>query len=192
MLDGLPLDYIDSKDVKLLNYEDIETQCMSNLLNAFVASLAKVTLDESLEYFIEKILSFDMFVTDDIEYNKLEIRTIFDKLIFQLDRSDDFINAIVAKSSLEFLENDNSDEIFENLQNGKNKRNVGDSVKHIVTDNWKVDLMMTINLRSLKNFFTLRDSSSAYFQIQWLAQEMKKVTPDKYLDLIVKKPKTQQ
>ena len=51
---------------------------------------------------------------------------------------------------------------------------------------------MTINLRSLKNFFTLRDSASAYFQIQWLAQEMKKVTPDKYLDLIVKKPKVQQ
>ena len=70
---------------------------------------------------------------------------------------------------------------------GKKKRNVGDAFKHIITDNVKVDMVVTFNLRSLKNYFTLRDSGAAYFQIRWLAQEMMRVTPSKYLDLIVKK-----
>jgi thymidylate synthase (FAD) len=43
-----------------------------------------------------------------------------------------------------------------------------------------------MNLRSLKNYLTLRDSGAAFFQIRWLAQEIKKVTPAKYLDLIVR------
>ncbi|HFB54019.1 MAG TPA: FAD-dependent thymidylate synthase, partial [Sulfurimonas autotrophica] len=77
-------------------------------------------------------------------------------------------------------------ELYEALQNGKKKRNVGDAFKHIVTDNWKVDMVVTFNLRSLKNYFTLRESGAAYFQIRWLAQEMMKVTPKKYLDLIIK------
>jgi len=51
----------------------------------------------------------------------------------------------------------------------------------------KVDMVVTFNLRSLKNYFVLRDSGAAYFQIRWLAQEMMKVTPQKYLDLIIKK-----
>ena len=56
-------------------------------------------------------------------------------------------------------------------------------------DNWKTDIVMTINLRSLKNFFDLRDSGAAWFQIQWLAQAMKEATPQKYLKLIDKKYK---
>jgi len=64
---------------------------------------------------------------------------------------------------------------------------VGDAFKHIVTDNWKVDMVVTFNLRSLKNYFDLRDSGGAWFQIRWLAQAMKEATPEKYLKLIVKK-----
>ncbi|OHE05106.1 MAG: thymidylate synthase [Sulfurimonas sp. RIFOXYD12_FULL_33_39] len=158
---------------------------MSSVINAFVAS----HLSKNREFFIDKILDFDMFVTCDKEYNKIEAATIYDKLEFQFKRVEDFYEIAVAKSSLGFLEEfkNSSEVLFEALESGKKKRNVGDAFKHIVTDNWKVDMVVTFNLRSLKNYFTLRDSGAAYFQIRWLAQEMMRATPSKYLDLIIKK-----
>ena len=155
---------------------------MSSLINAFVASMG------NREFFITKILSFDMFVTSDIEYNKIEISAMFDKLTYQKKMVDNFNDIAVAKSSLEFLAkfSEDSQALYEALENGKKKRNVGDAFKHIITDNVKVDMVVTFNLRSLKNYFTLRDSGAAFFQIRWLAQEMMRVTPSKYLDLIIK------
>ena len=50
-------------------------------------------------------------------------------------------------------------------------------------------MVITFNIRSLKNYFDLRDSGAAWFQIQWLAQKMKEVTSMKYLKLIDKKHK---
>ncbi|WP_415397130.1 FAD-dependent thymidylate synthase [Sulfurimonas sp. CS5] len=156
---------------------------MSSIINAFVAAQG------DKEFFIEKILSFDMFVTCDNDYNKLEISAIFDKLAYQQTKVENFDDIAIAKSSLIFLQEfkANSQAMFEALQTGKKKRNVGDAFKHIITDNVKVDMVVTFNLRSLKNYFTLRDSGAAYFQIRWLAQEMMRVTPTKYLNLIVKK-----
>ena len=155
---------------------------MSSLINAFVAAQG------DKEFFISKILSFDMFVTADEEYNRIEISAMFDKLSYQQKIVKDFNDISVAKSSLGFLAEfeDDSEKLYEALQNGKKKRNVGDAFKHIITDNVKVDMVVTFNLRSLRNYFTLRDSGAAFFQIRWLAQEMMKVTPKKYLDLIIK------
>ena len=157
---------------------------MSSLINAFVASLSS----GSREFFIAKVLGFDMFVTADKEYNRVEIGAMYDKLTYQAKVVEDFYSISVAKSSLPFLEEfkNDSEALFEALQNGKKKRNVGDAFKHIISDNVKVDMVVTFNLRSLKNYFTLRDSGAAFFQIRWLAQEMMRVTPKKYLDLIVK------
>jgi len=157
---------------------------MSSIINAFVA--AKNGGDKN--FFIQKLLSFDMFVTADETYNALEIAGMYDKLDYQSKMIEDFYSIAVAKSSLSFIEefSGKSEELYNALQNGKKKRNVGDAFKHIITDNVKVDMVVTFNLRSLKNYFTLRDSGAAYFQIRWLAQEMIKVTPQKYLDLIVK------
>jgi thymidylate synthase (FAD) len=155
---------------------------MSSIINAFVASCG------DREFFIDKLLSFDMFVTCDTTYNTLEISAMFDKLTYQKNSVEDFNSLAVAKSSLPLLERySDSEKLYEALQNGKKKRNVGDAFKHIITDNVKVDMVVTFNLRSLKNYFTLRDSGAAYFQIRWLAQEMMRVTPKKYLDLILKK-----
>lgn len=158
---------------------------MSSLINAFVAS--KHGGDRA--FFIDKVLGFDMFVTTDEAYNSIEISGMYDKLEYQSKLVADFYSIAVAKSSLPFLEEfrDNPEALYDALQNGKKKRNVGDAFKHIITDNVKVDMVVTFNLRSLKNYLTLRDSGAAYFQIRWLAQEMMRVTPQKYLDLIVKK-----
>ena len=157
---------------------------MSSLINAFVAS----RYGGGREFFISKVLGFDMFVTADEEYNRLEIGAMYDKLELQSKKVDDFYSIAVAKSSLKFLDEfkDDSEALYNALESGKKKKNVGDAFKHIITDNVKVDMVVTFNLRSLKNYFTLRESGAAYFQIRWLAQEMMRATPSKYLDLIIK------
>ena len=162
---------------------------MSSVINAFVASLEH---RRPKEFFIDEVQGFDMFVIEDENYLRIEIGAMYDKLWYQykiLSKEDGFmVKYYVAKSSLELLEEFKRVpyELFVALENGKKKRNIGDAFKHIVTDNWKVDMVVTFNLRSLKNYFDLRDSGSAYFQIQWLAQAMKSVTPVKYLKLIDK------
>ena len=158
---------------------------MSSVINAFTASLQS---EEGFEFFLKTVLMLDLFVITDKEYLAIEIRSIYDKFLFQYKRNDHFLEDAVAKSSLPFLEQYQGDAqaLFEALENGKKKRNVGDGFKHIVSDNWKVDMVITFNIRSLKNYFDLRDSGAAWFQIQWLAEAMKKVTPVKYLQLIDK------
>jgi len=157
---------------------------MSGIINAFVASKHGGNRD----FFIDKVAAFDMLVTADEEYNRVEIGGMYDKLDFQTRTVEDFYSIAVAKSSLAFLQEyqENPQALFDALQAGKKKRNVGDAFKHIITDNVKVDMVVTFNLRSLKNYLTLRDSGAAFFQIRWLAQEMMRVTPKKYLDLIIK------
>jgi len=158
---------------------------MSSIINAFVASKH----GGYKAFFIDKILSFDMFVTNDEEYNKIEIGAVYDKLEYQSKKLEDFISIAVAPSSIPLIEEFDgyAEPLFNALESGKKKRNVGDAFKHIITDNVKVDMVVTFNLRSLKNYFTIRDSGAAYFQIRWLAQAMMRATPSKYLDLIVKK-----
>ena len=158
---------------------------MSSVINAFVASLESV---DPFTFFLKKLLELKLFVITDEAYLAIEIRTIFDKLMFQYERDGEFIISAIAKSSLHYLEENRGDAqiLYEYLQKGKKKRNVGDKFKHIVSDNWKVDMVVTFNIRSLKNYFDLRDSGAAWFQIRWLAQAMKEVTPVKYLKLIDK------
>ena len=159
---------------------------MSSVINAFVASLES---SNPFDFFVETLLTLNLFVIVERDYLEIEIKSIFDKLQFQYKRDNSFIVNAVAKSSFSFLEihKSNATALFEALQDGKKKRNVGDAFKHIVSDNWKVDMVITFNIRSLKNYFDLRDSGAAWFQIQWLAEKMKEVTPLKYLKLIDKK-----
>jgi thymidylate synthase (FAD) len=162
---------------------------MSSVINAFVAAIAS---EAGFELFLKQVQALDLLVVADPDYQAIEIRGMYDKLLFQYDKNPDvFISNAVAKSSLELLEShkNDGDALYEALQSGKKKRNVGDGFKHIVSDNWKVDMVITFNLRSLKNYFDLRTSGAAWFQIRWLAEEMKKVTPLKYLRLIDKDSK---
>jgi thymidylate synthase (FAD) len=157
---------------------------MSSIINAFVASQKD---NNPYEFFKNVILDMDIFVITDRDYLDIEIKAMYDKLLYQYKKDSEFLNYSIAKSSLALLDEiDNASKLYQSLQDGKKKRNVGDAFKHIVTDNWKVDMVVTFNIRSLKNYFDLRDSGAAWFQIQWLAQEMKKVTPVKYLKLIDK------
>jgi len=158
---------------------------MSSVINAFTASLES---KDAFAFFLRVMLDLNLFVPTDSDYLEIEIRAIYDKFRFQHARTANYIKDAVAKSSIPFTEEHkgNADALFQALESGKKKRNVGDGFKHIVSDNWKVDMVVTFNIRSLKNYFDLRDSGAAWFQIQWLAEEMKKVTPKKYLNLIDK------
>ncbi len=158
---------------------------MSSVINAFTASLES---KDGFAFFLEKLLALKLFVITDKDYLEIEIRSIYDKFMFQYKRNPHYLQDAVAKSSLPLIEKYKGDAqaLYEALECGKKKRNVGDAFKHIVSDNWKVDMVVTFNIRSLKNYFDLRDSGAAWFQIQWLAAEMKKVTPLKYLKLIDK------
>jgi thymidylate synthase (FAD) len=158
---------------------------MSSVINAFTASLEA---EDGFAFFLKTVLPLNLFVIIDPDYLTIEIRAIYDKFVFQKTRDTAYSKNAVAKSSLLFLETHKGDAqaLYIALESGKKKRNVGDGFKHIVSDNWKVDMVVTFNIRSLKNYFDLRDSAAAWFQIQWLAEEMKKVTPVKYLKLIDK------
>lgn len=168
---------------------------MQDILHAFNACSVSL-LDNAKNDFREILKPMNMFVVND-EAESIEIDAIYDKLNYQLLSlgRDEFVNISMGKAAKEvFAERwkttkQTPQDVFEQLKDCKAKRNVGDNFKWVVTDMWKVDMVVTFNLRSLKNFFSLRDNSAAYFGIQWLAQAMKEVTPSKYLNLISKRAK---
>jgi len=181
---------------------------MSTVLNAFVvAYMLTDEVEQKRNVFYELLFGNDeLFVISNKEYLKIEINTMYDKLTYSLDVLEFTFEDMLSKDQLEVIKDDqyfepsliagyptlNEDMInplYEKLNSVRQKRNVGDAFKHIVTDNWSTDLVVTINMRSLRNYFNLRDSGGAFFHIQWLAQEMKKVIPSYYLKYIIKENK---
>lgn len=161
---------------------------MHSVLNAFVATFPMNDYTQAMVTFINKIKEYDMFVVND-ELESLEIHQLFDKLHEQrkILGVDKFLELAISKDALANYRGravSDYNYVLDLLNNSKNKRNVGDAFKWVVTDNWKVDMVITFNIRSLKNFFGLRDSNSAYFQMRWLAEAIKDATPEKYLKLI--------
>lgn len=166
---------------------------MKAIICAFATAYINEEVSSAWEFFYRKIKFLDMFSIAGKEMTEIEIKAMY----YKLDNHScnismgEFFGPLLSKEQYQFLSFsiDNSEEVYNTLMSMKAKRNAGDAIKYLVTDNWKTDLVMTINLRSLKNLLTLRDSGAAYFQIQVLAQEMKKVIPDRYLKLIVKEVK---
>lgn len=160
---------------------------LNDVINTFLVA-KKFNYDSiSAEcYFVNECSKMDLFVTSDFDYNYIELQTIFRKIDLQYRSMplDDFYSLSIAKSLIDkFKEAETILEAYKVL-NSKDKKNVGDAFKHIITDNFKVDLGLTINLRSLKNMLDLRLSGSAYFQFQVLASEIFKTIPDNYKRLI--------
>jgi len=156
---------------------------MTDIIYIFIISKTKET-------FRKLIKNLDLFIITDISFINIEIDSMYNKLLFiSNNKNNEFISKVLGKDNYNlFSKNKDYNEILllEKMKENKSKRNVGDFIKTIVTDNWKTELVFTINLRSLKNFFNLRYSNSAYFQIHELAKEIKNITPEKYLKLIIK------
>lgn len=156
--------------------------------------LPNLTYYEKLEIFCELIDKINFTILLDHDLKKIEYKSIYDKLdLAYSNKPNDFLDLILSKEQKEILSESkintyyaNLNEILNNLINAKQKRNSGDQFKYIVTDNFSTDLVLTINVRSLKNFLTLRNSNSAWFQIRDLAQKIIEITPKKYLNLMIK------
>lgn len=163
---------------------------MQDVLHAFNASY-DFGANNAKWHFKTLIHKLELFVVKRTAEG-MELDALYDKLCHQRARLGDneFITLTMSKAAKEVYKNNDikrhPKHLLADLQKCPSKRNVGDAFKWIVTDNWKVDMVVTFNLRSLKNYFQLRDSGAAYFQIQWLAKAMKEVTPAKYLNLIIK------
>jgi len=169
---------------------------MNSVINAFIAS-------RTLGEFSKLIKTLNMFVVSDIAED-IEIRHLYEKLEIQFEElgTEEFYKIALAKDNLEYLRKQKEErgemnnpnvhtpeQRFKTLGSNKQKRNVGDSFKWVVTDNWKVDMVVTMNLRALKNYLELRNSDAAYHGIRWLAQAIMEATPKKYLSLVNKKYK---
>ena len=158
---------------------------MQDILNIFIAA----ELSNNYQFLHEKLTALNMFTVKGT-MEELEIYQLSQKLKLHMDTIGriEFYSLALSKEAFSKVPDlpPDAEEIYKILSACKKKRNVGDAFKYLVTDNWKTDLVLTINLRSLKNLLDLRDSGAAFVQIQWLAQEIKKATPQKFLKLIVK------
>lgn len=75
---------------------------------------------------------------------------------------------------------------------GGAKKKQNDRVKRCLPESWMAEGIWTFNLRSLKHFYELRSSGSAYYGIQEVAEAIIKQVPNKYRLLIDKKFKKEQ
>lgn len=164
---------------------------MQDILHAFNSTSICLMGDSKLTFrtFIKEMSIFSVIGKPE----DIEIDTMYDKLHHQLRTlgNEGFLKISMGKAALEVYGNrdvyESPRDLFNSLKDCKAKRNVGDPFKWLVTDTWKTDLVVTMNLRALKNYLELRDSGAAYFGIRMVATAMKEVIPSKYLDLIVKK-----
>ena len=163
---------------------------MQDILHAFNAT-SICLMGDSKATFITLVQEFGMFTVKGAA-ETIEISHMYEKLHHHLITvsSEVFVGLSMGKVAKAIYDNRSSyetpRELFNALKDATTKRNVGDAFKWIVTDNWKVDMVVTMNLRALKNYLSLRDSGAAYFQIRWLAEAIKDATPSKYLSLIIK------
>ena len=69
---------------------------------------------------------------------------------------------------------------LENLRKIVSNGIKNDITKYALPECWKVDLVWTINMRSLMNFLELRLSNSAHFEIRELANNVLKAIPQEH------------
>jgi len=87
-------------------------------------------------------------------------------------------------SSTDVSSTQTGEEYMSKLLACKTKRNAGDSFKECIPDTLKVNLVLTMNARSLKNFMKLRRSGAAYFKIRELAEEMYDILPQAWKSIV--------
>ena len=128
-------------------------------------------------FFLEHI-SQDMLTLSNQKMINVELNSIFDKMgiLTKIYSSDN----ILHKKAIDVL-NDYKEAysaLVELRALKVAKRNAGDDIKPIVTDNFATELVFTINARNLKRFLKLRKSRSAWRPMQELAEEMSKHVPE--------------
>lgn len=72
---------------------------------------------------------------------------------------------------------------LDNLREAIQNNIKADIAKYCLPECWKVDLVWTINMRSLINFLELRLANGAHFEIRELANHILKTIPQEHLYL---------
>lgn len=78
------------------------------------------------------------------------------------------------------------DYCYESLAQIKISKNKNDIKKYFLPENFRTNLIMTINLRSFLNFLNLRLANDSHFEIKHLAGLMKKEALKTYLGELIK------
>ena len=141
----------------------------------------------------EWLVQSDAFILDGFML-KVEARTVADKLFSYIDEVGILISTrlILSKDQIEAFDASSDLPVHKAISlitKEKNKRNVGDTFKFLISDMFSTELVVTMNMRALKNFFSLRRSGAAYFLIRALADDMFDQLPDGYKRIIVKPKK---
>lgn len=170
---------------------------MSYILYAFILNKIRwgnISEPTAMGCFNTLLEEKGMFIYNDRKLIEIETDAIYRKLDWQFETIgiDAFLELSLSKDNIKLFDNIRDNTVFnvrkamELLKGNKQKRNVGDNFKHIVTDNWLCDMVFTMNLRALKNYLNLRDSGAAFFQIRNLAIIMEEALPEPYLNLVKK------
>lgn len=101
-------------------------------------------------------------------------------------------NADIDKDYLNYIVSSGNEEIDKlNIQRLKEIQNMLgssklDTIKYLLPECYRTSLRFTINARSLRNFFELRLSKNAHFEIRYLARRMLSEINKQFLDTIFK------
>jgi len=165
---------------------------MANVINAYILGLEIQNSNMHKSFFTKIVQSLGMFALEDSSLIELEINSMYDKLSLFFLRNPNYKDYVSKdiKENVEFKDFQSQLEYtkeYDKMMSLKQKKNIGDPFKFIVTDNWSVDLVLSFNARSLKHFQDLRNSGAAYFMIRELAQKILEATPDSYKSLVTKR-----
>ena len=148
--------------------------------------IASYLADEESKIFTMNMINEDLLVTTDTEFQLIEWQRTYDMLNAHRQKigDEEFFKLCLTSDQIKAMKNmtkfGSITSYYIKLNSMKNKRNVLDPFKYIVTDNWSTEIVSTWNVRSLKNFMQLRKPASAWFQIRHLADAMYDVLPNAY------------
>ena len=151
--------------VYVFNIKGISRGCLQQLVRHRIASYSVQSTRYTLNKFLNKM-------QDELEYPHKFTKDIIDEhFVIPFDDStpidkDTAINEIY----LPFIKI-----LFENKDILRN-----DLLKYLIPESWKTELVMTINARSLMNFFHLRTDKTAHLEIRELALLMYRCIPDEH------------
>jgi len=158
------------------------------IINAYFAATKNHEIT-ALHHFISLLKDVNIFTTINKKINDKYLSTMFTLIKKEDVNNKNFKDLVLSREAIELLNTTKyitPEDVYAELNKCKRKRNAFDSLKHVIPETLKTELIWTINLRSLKNFLKLRDSGSAWYPMQQLAKEIKNQIPQEYLPLIDK------
>ncbi len=183
-------DNLGTKDIKLIDtiISNGHTSTLEHInFSFYIEGFSRLCLQELSRH---RIASFSVKSTrytlkelkDEKPFIKRERLQNLDrtKLIFDYKRASKYIKLLdiadIDNASVEALEN-----IRMLISEGKHPL---DKIKYCLPECYLTNEMLTINLRSLRNFLDLRTNNRAHFEIRELANKIAKALPEDYQFLI--------